>query len=138
MESYPFQPEVIDVLYHRWGSFSKFQRTRGVLRLLSLMIHSLITKNIYYISVGDFNLSNSDIKRELLSYIGNEYDSVISADITGVNSGSNKINKQLGDAYSELKLSTRTATSIFLYSFSKRRIYKCDICLRIWQKKKSY
>jgi len=118
MESYPFQPEVIDVLYHRWGSFSKFQRTRGVLRLLSLMIHSLITKNIYYISVGDFNLSNSDIKRELLSYIGNEYDSVISADITGVNSGSNKINKQLGDAYSELKLATRTATSIFLYSFS--------------------
>lgn len=118
IESYPFQPEVIDVLYHRWGSFSKFQRTRGVLRLLSLMIHSLVNKNIYFISVGDFNLSNSDIKRELLSYIGNEYDSVISADVTGVNSGSNKINKQLGDAYSELKLATRTATSIFLYSFS--------------------
>jgi len=118
IESYPFQPEVIDVLYHRWGSFSKFQRTRGVLRLLSLMIHSLVNKNIYYISVGDFNLSNSDIKRELLSYIGNEYDSVISADITGVNSGSKKINKLLGDAYTELKLASRTATSIFLYSFS--------------------
>ena len=33
--SYPFLPEVIDILYHRWGSFPHFQRTRGVLRLLS-------------------------------------------------------------------------------------------------------
>ncbi|WP_367363416.1 hypothetical protein [Mesotoga sp.] len=24
-----FVPEVIDVLYHRWGSYSEFQRTRG-------------------------------------------------------------------------------------------------------------
>jgi predicted AAA+ superfamily ATPase len=32
--SYPFLPEVVDVLYQRWGSFTSFQRTRGVLRLL--------------------------------------------------------------------------------------------------------
>ena len=32
-KSYPFQPEVIDVIYERWGSFPEFQRTRGVLRL---------------------------------------------------------------------------------------------------------
>ncbi len=28
-DSYPFLPEVVDVLYHRWGSYSTFQRTRG-------------------------------------------------------------------------------------------------------------
>ena len=27
--AYPFQPEAIDVLYQRWGSFPSFQRTRG-------------------------------------------------------------------------------------------------------------
>ena len=47
--SYPFQPEAIDVLYQRWGSFPNFQRTRGVLRLLSLVIHSLKEKEIPYI-----------------------------------------------------------------------------------------
>lgn len=36
LDSYPFMPEVVDVLYHRWGSFPTFQRTRGVLRLLAL------------------------------------------------------------------------------------------------------
>ena len=39
LESYPFQPEVVDVLYERWGSFPEFQRTRGVLRLLSRVVH---------------------------------------------------------------------------------------------------
>jgi len=27
--SYPFMPEVVDILYHQWGSFPTFQRTRG-------------------------------------------------------------------------------------------------------------
>jgi len=34
IDSYPFLPEIVDILYHRWGSFPTFQRTRGVLRLL--------------------------------------------------------------------------------------------------------
>jgi predicted AAA+ superfamily ATPase len=41
LDSYPFLPEVINVLYHRWGNFPNFKRTRDVLRLLSLVIHSL-------------------------------------------------------------------------------------------------
>ncbi|MCX7767082.1 MAG: DUF499 domain-containing protein, partial [Candidatus Sumerlaeia bacterium] len=35
LKSFPFQPEVIDVLYKRWGSLPQFQRTRGVLRILA-------------------------------------------------------------------------------------------------------
>lgn len=61
LDSYPFMPEVVDIFYHRWGSFPTFQRTRGVLRLLSLVIYSLKTKNKPYISLADFDLSNQDI-----------------------------------------------------------------------------
>ncbi len=32
ISSYPFMPEVTDTLYHHWGSYPIFQRTRGVLR----------------------------------------------------------------------------------------------------------
>lgn len=116
--SYPFLPEVVDVLYQRWGSFPNFQRTRGVLRLLSLVIHALKDKSIPYISSADFDLSNQEIRRELLKHIGQEYDSVIAADITGEESGSRKVDLALGDAYKGLKLGTRTATTVFLYSFS--------------------
>jgi len=116
--SYPFLPEVIDILYHRWGSFPTFQRTRGVLRLLALVIHALKDRQIPYISLADFDLSNQEIRRELLKHIGAEYDSVIAADITGPNAGAKKVSQSLGRAYQGLNLGERVATSIFMYSFS--------------------
>ncbi len=85
--AYPFQPEAIDVLYQRWGSYPNFQRTRGVLRLLSLVIGALKERSIPYISLGDFDLSDQEIRRELIKHIGPEFDSIISADITGEESG---------------------------------------------------
>ncbi|MBW1973466.1 MAG: ATP-binding protein [Deltaproteobacteria bacterium] len=118
LASYPFMPEVVDILYHRWGSFPTFQRTRGVLRLLSLVIHSLKQSTRSYISLADFDLSNQEIRRELLKHIGSEYDSVIAADITSFESGSNKVDNSLGAAYRSLRLGKRVSTTIFMYSFS--------------------
>lgn len=118
LTSYPFMPEVIDVLYHRWGSFPNFQRTRGVLRLLSLVIFDQRNSNIPYITLADFNLSNQEIRQELLKHIGTEFNSVIAQDITGNDAGSKKVDNGLGDAYKGLKIATRAATTIFMYSFS--------------------
>lgn len=118
VDSYPFLPEVIDVLYKRWGSLPSFQRTRGVLRLLALVIHSLKGSYKPYISLADFDLENNDIRRELVKHAGPEFDSVIASDITGANSGSSIVDHEMGKAYQGLKLSTRSATTIFMYSFS--------------------
>jgi len=121
IDSYPFLPEVIEVLYHRWGSFPNFQRTRGVLRLLSLVIYSLKDSEKQYISLADFDLGNQEIRQELIKHIGPEFNSVVSADITDKNSGSKYVDNSLGDAYRGLSLATRVATSIFMYSFSGGR-----------------
>jgi len=117
-ESYPFMPEVVEILYHRWGSFPSFQRTRGVLRLLSLVVHSLKESSKSYIGLGDIDLGNQEIRQEFIKHIGTEYNSVIAADITDSGSGAKKVDKSLGNAYKGLGLGTRTATTIFLYSFS--------------------
>lgn len=116
--SYPFQPEVIDALYHRWGSFSTFQRTRGVLRLLALVVYALKDQTLPYVSLADFDLADQEIRRELLKHIGPEFDSVIAADITGPEAGAKKISGGLGKAYQGLRLGERVARSIFMYSFS--------------------
>ncbi|KAA3660235.1 MAG: DUF499 domain-containing protein [Calditrichaeota bacterium] len=116
--SYPFMPEVIDVLYHRWGSFHTFQRTRGVLRLLSLVIYNLRDSNKSYISLADFDLGQQELRQELLKHIGSEFNSVIGNDISGNESGSQKVNNTLGKSYRGLGIGTRTANTIFLYSFS--------------------
>lgn len=118
LDSYPFAPEVVDILYHRWGSFPTFQRTRGVLRLLSLVIYSLRQSNRPYITLSDFNLANTEVRRELVKHIGPEFDSVIAADITDADSGAKKIDKSIGKSFRGLLLGTRATTCIFLYSFS--------------------
>jgi hypothetical protein len=64
-QTYPFLPEVVDVLYHRWGSFPTFQRTRGTLRLLALVVHALKTSPQACITLADFPLQQDDIRREV-------------------------------------------------------------------------
>ena len=118
VESYPFQPEVIDVLYQRWGSFPNFQRTRGVLRFLSRVVHRASGKNRPYITLADFDLTDSDIRDELLEHIDASYRGIIDNDITGRTAGAKAADKTLGGIYQHLALSTRTATAIFLYSFT--------------------
>jgi len=116
--SYPFQPEVIDVLYKNWGSFPTFQRTRGVLRILALVTYSLKESKIPFIRLGDFDLTNEELRKELIKHIGQEYDSIIAADITSPNSGAKKVDRSMGSAYSSYSFGTKVATTIFLYSFS--------------------
>ncbi len=41
LSAYPIHPEVFDRLYGDWSTLLKFQRTRGVLRLMALVIRSL-------------------------------------------------------------------------------------------------
>ena len=118
LKSYPFQPDVIDILYKRWGSFPSFQRTRGVLRLLSLVIYSLRQAKIPFIRLCDFDLNNDDIRRELVNHIGHEFDSVIAQDITSPDAGAKKVDKSLGSSYLPYSFGTKVATTIFMYSFS--------------------
>ena len=118
LDSYPFMPEVIDILYHRWGSFPIFQRTRGVLRLLSLVVYCLMGTNKSYISLADFDLSNQEIRQEFIRHIGEEYNGIIDVDITGIDANSKKIDKLLSSSYQGLNLGIRVANTIFLYSFS--------------------
>ena len=39
--AYPIHPELFDRLYQDWSTLERFQRTRGVLRLMSAVIHAL-------------------------------------------------------------------------------------------------
>lgn len=45
MRAYPVHPELFDRLYNDWANLEKFQKTRGVLRLMSAVIHRLWERN---------------------------------------------------------------------------------------------
>ncbi len=106
--TYPFTPDVIDILHKRWGSYATFQRTRGVLRLLSLVVHSMLKSTRGWIAPGDIDLSVSAIRGELLKHAGDNTASVVDADIVGSSALARKADGDTG---------VRCATSIFMYSF---------------------
>ncbi len=118
LNSYPFLPHVIDVLYHRWGTIQQFQRTRGVLRLLSLVVGSLANSDKQFISLGDFDLSNDTIRQELIEYLDPQFNGAVAKDIVGEGSGASKVNQKVPDQYRGKQLGIRAATTIFMYSHS--------------------
>ncbi len=85
--TYPFTPDVIDVLYERWGNYPSFQRTRGVLRLLSSVVHSLLKSERPYITLSDIDLRVDVIRKELLLHAGENVESLIHSDIISKQSG---------------------------------------------------
>lgn len=119
--SYPFLPHVIKTLYKNWGSIQNFQRTRGVLRLLSMVVQDLI--NRYgdsappFISLADFNLGNPGINGELVKLTDTRYSGIISSDITEENSAAKRVDREMGQ-YASSKLAEKSMTAIFMYSHS--------------------
>ena len=115
--AYPFHPDVIDILYEKWSTFSSFQRTRGVLRLLANVIEDLYQRemNIDLIMPGDINFDCPPIRREFLRHVGPEYEGIIGSDIAGHDAKA----PSLDTANRSWKhLAQRVATAVFFHSFS--------------------
>ncbi len=118
--AYPFHPELIDVLFERWGSLPTFQRTRGVLRLLAEIVSDLYRREhpAPLIHSAHVSLAHSSIRRELVKHIGSEFDSVIASDIADTNAKAQRLDAELGSEYARFHVASGLAAAIFLYSFS--------------------
>jgi hypothetical protein len=123
LKSYPFHPELIDVFRIRWASHHDFQRTRGALRLLAAVVSDLYKRqqslpgSNLLIHAGQANFISIDaLSGQLKRLYGNEYDSVITADVAGGASNAFKIDgnkKEFGQWY----LTQSIASVILMNSF---------------------
>ena len=86
--AYPIHPEVFDRLYSDWSTLVKFQRTRGVLRLMAAVIHSLWEKGDKSPLILPANISIDDprVQFELTRYLSDNWPPVIEKDVDGPNS----------------------------------------------------
>ena len=83
--AYPIHPELFDRLYGDWSTLVKFQRTRGVLRLMAAVIHSLWEKGDRnpLILPANIAISDSRVQFELTRYLSDNWTPVIETDIDG-------------------------------------------------------
>jgi len=121
--AYPFHPELVEILYERWGSLPQFQRTRGVLRLLALVVGNLYRKGHKgaFIQPSHVDLGDPGIRREFVKFVGDAYDTVIASDIANHGAKALQIDRELGSEYAREQVARGLAASIFLYSHSGGR-----------------
>ena len=83
--AYPIHPEIFDRLYTDWSTLVKFQRTRGVLRLMAAVIHSLWEKGDKNPLILPANISIDDprVQFELTRYLSDNWVPVIEKDVDG-------------------------------------------------------
>ncbi|MGI6364080.1 MAG: Swt1 family HEPN domain-containing protein [Bacillota bacterium] len=84
-ESYPIHPELFDRLYNTWSSLDKFQRTRGVLRLMAAVINVLWERNDNSLLIMPSNIPIDDpgVQNELTRYLEDSWQPVIEKDVDG-------------------------------------------------------
>ena len=94
--AYPIHPELFDRLYNDWSTLDKFQRTRGVLRLMSAVIHTLWEREDRGLMILPANVpvDAPAVQSELTRYLPPVWDPIIEKDIDGPNSLPLKIDRE--------------------------------------------
>ena len=85
--AYPIHPEIFDRLYTDWSTLVRFQRTRGVLRLMASVIHSLWEKGDRNPLIMPSNIPIDDprVRDELTRYLSDQWKPIIEKDVDGPN-----------------------------------------------------
>lgn len=85
--AYPIHPEIFDRLYTDWSTLVKFQRTRGVLRLMAAVIHSLWENGDRNALILPAHIPIDDprVQFELTRYLSDNWTPVIEKDVDGPN-----------------------------------------------------
>ncbi len=114
---YPIHPEVFDRLYTDWSTLVTFQRTRGVLRLMASVIHSLWEKGdpSPLILPSTVPIDDSRVQSELTRYLSEDWVPIIDGDVDGPNSLPLRIDGEITNL-GKLAATRRVARTIYLGS----------------------
>ena len=115
--AYPIHPELFDRLYDDWSPLEKFQKTRGVLRLMAAVIHHLWINEdrAPLILPGSIPLDSPPVREELLRYLPENWNAVIDKDIDGNRSEPRTID-EANTRFGEISAARRVARTIFIGS----------------------
>ena len=115
--AYPIHPEIFDRLYHDWSSLIRFQRTRGVLRLMATVIHCLWEKKDRnpIILPSTIPVNDTRVQSELTRYQQDDWLEVIGRDVDGPEAVSQKIDTDL-EHLGQLQAARRVARTIYIGS----------------------
>jgi hypothetical protein len=115
--AYPIHPELFARMYEDWSTLDRFQRTRGVLRLMATVIHALWAGQDQspLILPASVPLSDANVVSELTRNLEDNWKPILDADVDGPNS----LPRALDDEFKGLGrygAARRVARTVFLGS----------------------
>ena len=115
--AYPIHPEVFDRLYQDWAGLVKFQRTRGVLRLMASVIHTIWDREDRSVLIlpATIPIDHLRVQSEMTRYLSDGWDTVIEKDVDGENSLPLKVDREKPNL-GRYSAARRVARSLFLGS----------------------
>ena len=116
---YPIHPEIFDRLYEDWATLERFQRTRGVLRLMAAVIHELWMGNDAGLMIlpSSIPLDAPNVRYELTRHLpdGEIWSPIVDREVDGKNSIPYEKDKS-NQRYGRILAARRVARTIMLGS----------------------
>ncbi|MBN8597233.1 MAG: ATP-binding protein [Planctomycetes bacterium] len=132
--SYPFHPSVISVFERKWQSLARFQRTRGILRLLALWVSKSYAEGYGkatgdpLIQLGSAPLFDPTFCDSVFEQLGEDKLKVpVATDIAGKNdSHAIRLDNEASAEVKKARLHQKVATAIFFESNGGQSQTKAD------------
>jgi predicted AAA+ superfamily ATPase len=120
--AYPIHPEIFDRLYEDWSTLDKFQRTRGVLQYMAVIIHRLWNDNNQdaLIMPGSIPLDDSLVRNKSIHYLPQGWEPVLEKEVAGPRSEPADIDGH-ESRFGSVQAAQRTMRTIFLGSAPSAR-----------------
>lgn len=124
IDSYPFHPMVLSVFERKWQSLPRFQRTRGILRMLALWV-SRAYKDGYegahrdaLITLGTAPLEDPTFRAAVFEQLGSDQlETAVTADICGKSDAhAIQMDKEATEGIKKARLHRKVAATIFFES----------------------
>ncbi|WP_283137535.1 DUF499 domain-containing protein [Rhizohabitans arisaemae] len=116
---YPIHPELFDRLYKDWSILDRFQLTRGVLRVMSTVVHAIWNKgndSDPLIMPGSLPFNVPEVSGEITQYLGDpSWRTIVQTDVDGETSVPVQIDV-MRTTFGKRSLTRRLARTIFFGS----------------------
>ncbi|MFO0375803.1 MAG: DUF499 domain-containing protein [bacterium] len=115
--SYPIHPELFDRLFQDWSKLDRFQKTRGVLRLMAAVIHCLWERQDANLLIMPATLPMDDptVRDELVRYLDENWTPVIEKDVDGPNALPLRLDRE-NPTFGRVSAARRVARTLYLGS----------------------
>ncbi len=122
--TYPFHPTLLSVFERKWQALPRFQRTRGVLRMLAMWLSDAYEKGFTgahkdpLITLGTAPLDNMDFRSVVLEQMGDgRLEGAVTSDIDGKQDAhAPRLDKEAVADIKKARLHRKVATAIFFES----------------------